>query len=190
MQQWRFYSAKDIRPRGWLYRQLQLQARGLCGNLDKVWPDVRDSAWIGGNRDGWERVPYWLDGFVPLAYLLEDEDMIRRAKIYIDAILERQQEDGWICPCAKDERAAYDTWAVMLIAKVLTVYYACSEDERIPKAVYRILKNYYDLLKSGDIHLFDWGKFRWFEMLIPLNFLWELRKELRMTALPFIKETT
>jgi hypothetical protein len=27
--------------------------------------DVRDSRWIGGDRDGWERVPYWLDGFVP-----------------------------------------------------------------------------------------------------------------------------
>ena len=87
MKTWSFYTTKEIFPRGWLKRQLKLQAEGLCGHLDKVWPDVRDSAWIGGDREGWERVPYWLDGFVPMAYLLQDEDMIRRAKKYIDAIL-------------------------------------------------------------------------------------------------------
>ena len=50
-------------------------------------PRVKNSAWIGGDGEERERVPYWLDGFVPLAYMLEDEDMIRRAKKYIDAIL-------------------------------------------------------------------------------------------------------
>lgn len=61
----------DIRPEGWLRKQLQ--ARGLSGHLDLIWPDIRDSRWIGGDREGWERVPYWLDGFIPLAWLLEDE---------------------------------------------------------------------------------------------------------------------
>ena len=75
-----FFTHGEIKPEGWLRRQLRIQADGLSGNLDKVWPDVRDSQWIGGNRDGWERVPYWLDGFIPLAYLLEDEDLIVRAK--------------------------------------------------------------------------------------------------------------
>ena len=163
MDRWTPYTAKEIRPQGWLRRQLEIQAEGLSGNLDKVWPDVRDSAWIGGSREGWERVPYWLDGFIPLAYLLEDKDRIRRAGAYIDAILAAQRPDGWICPCADDERERYDTWAVLLIAKVLSVYYDCSGDERIPPALYRVLKNYYELLKSGTIRLFGWGKFRWFE---------------------------
>ena len=70
MESWNFFTAKELRPSGWLRRQLEIQATGLCGNLDKVWPDVRDSAWIGGSAEGWERVPYWLDGFLPLAYLL------------------------------------------------------------------------------------------------------------------------
>lgn len=78
--QYNFFTANEITPKGWLREQLLLQAKGLSGNLDKVWPDVRDSAWIGGDREGWERVPYWLDGFIPLAYLLRDEDMIARAK--------------------------------------------------------------------------------------------------------------
>ena len=67
MDAWKFYTSKELKPEGWLYRQLRIQADGLSGNLDKMWRDVRDSAWIGGPADGWERVPYWLDGFVPLA---------------------------------------------------------------------------------------------------------------------------
>ena len=168
-----FFTSKEIKPSGWLRRQLEIQAKGLSGNLDKVWPDVRDSAWIGGESESWERVPYWLDGFIPLAYLLEDEDMTARAKRYIDAIIATQREDGWICPCADEEREKYDNWAVQLFTKTLTVYYECSGDERIPNVVYRVLRNYYELLKAEKIHLFSWGKYRWFEAFVAIRFIYE-----------------
>lgn len=166
-----FFTSQELKPTGWLRRQLELQANGLNGNLDKVWPDVRDSKWVGGDREGWERVPYWLDGFIPLAYLLDDEDRKVRAKRYIEKILENQQPDGWICPNGNTPREKYDTWAVLLIAKVLLNYYECSGDRRIKKALYRMMKNYYDLLSDGTVKLFAWGKSRWFEGLIPLNAL-------------------
>lgn len=177
MNKWNFYTSKEVNPQGWLRRQLEIQAEGLSGNLHKIWPDIRDSAWIGGNREGWERVPYWLDGFIPLAYLLEDEEMISTVKKYIVAIVSAQENDGWICPCKNEERAKYDTWAIQLICKTLKVYYDCSGDERIPNVIYKILKNYYDLLKSGQITLFKWGKYRWFETFISLNFLYEKYNE-------------
>lgn len=107
MKKWNRFTTKEIKPGGWLKRQLQIQAEGLCGNLDKVWRDVRDSAWIGGDADGWERVPYWLDGFIPLAYLSEDEHLISRAEFYVKSILSKQKPDGWICPCA--DNSAPDT---------------------------------------------------------------------------------
>lgn len=171
MNKWEFYTSQQLKPQGWLKRQLEIQANGLSGNLDKVWRDVRDSAWIGGEAEGWERVPYWLDGFIPLAYLLENEDLIARSKKYIDAILSYQKPSGWICPCSDENIPTYDTWAVQLISKVLVVYYDCSADERIPDALYRVMKNYYELLESETIHLFGWGKYRWFEALIAINFL-------------------
>jgi hypothetical protein len=177
MKKWNFYTTKEIKPDGWLKRQLEIQAEGLGGNLDKVWKDVRDSAWIGGSEEGWERVPYWLDGFVPLAYLLENEDMIARAKKYIDAILAHQKPNGWICPCEDERIPKYDTWAVQLIAKVLVVYYDCTGDERIPDVVYKVMKNYYDLLSSKTVTLFEWGRSRWYESFVALNFLWERHKE-------------
>jgi len=153
LQRWNFYTTNELKPSGWLKRQLQIQAEGLAGNLDKMWPDVQRSAWIGGDREGWERVPYWLDGFIPLAYLLEDEDLIARAKKYIDAIIAAQQPDGWICPCTEEERPTYTTWVVFLITKALALYYDCSKDERIPEVIYRTLKNYYELLRDGVIKL-------------------------------------
>ena len=173
-----FFTSSEIKPTGWLRRQLELQADGLCGNLDKVWPDIRDSKWIGGDREGWERVPYWLDGFLPMAYLLDDEDRKARAQKYIEKIIENQEEDGWICPNGETPRDQYDTWAVQLIAKTLLVYYDCTKDERIPKVLYRLSKNYYDLLSAGTITLDPgpaarWGQARWFELCITLNRLCE-----------------
>lgn len=173
--QFRFFTHGEIKPEGWLKRQLRIQADGLSGNLDKVWPDVRDSRWIGGERDGWERVPYWLDGFIPLAYLLEDEDLIARAKYYVDGILDRQCEDGWLCPCTIDERRSYDLWSGILIAKVLTMYADLSGDDRVEEAVYRFFQNMWEFTRHTTID--NWASLRWFETLIPLFWLYERREE-------------
>ena len=170
-----FLTTKELKPTGWLKKQLEIQARGLSGNLDKVWPDVRDSRWIGGDREGWERVPYWLDGFIPLAWLLEDADLQARAARYINAILERQQPDGWLCPCTMEERDGYDMWALMLIGKVLAVYGDCTGDPRIEGALYRALRQFSDHLNHRT--LFQWGAARWFECLIPIFWLYERRPE-------------
>ncbi|QNF30126.1 MULTISPECIES: hypothetical protein [Metabacillus] len=40
-------TTNEIKPKGWLLRQLQIQAEGLSGNLDKFWPDIKESKWIG-----------------------------------------------------------------------------------------------------------------------------------------------
>ncbi len=177
MQRYSQYTADELKPAGWLKKQLEIQAEGLSGALDKVWRDVRDSAWIGGEAEGWERVPYWLDGFIPLAYLLDDEDKKQRAKKYVDAIIDRQKPDGWICPCADEEREKYDIWALFLISKVLMVWYDCSHDERAVSAVYKALKNAYELLSEDKVTIKSWGKFRTFECMIAINRLYDIYKE-------------
>ncbi|MBC7238834.1 MAG: hypothetical protein H5T71_01880, partial [Chloroflexi bacterium] len=74
----------SIHPAGWLANQLRLQAEGLSGHLDEFWPDVAQSAWIGGTAEGWERGPYWLDGLVPLAFLLEDARLQAKVSHWVD----------------------------------------------------------------------------------------------------------
>lgn len=173
------FNPTEYTPHGWLREQLRIQANGQAGNLDKIWPDVRDSGWIGGTREGWERAPYWLDGFIPLAYLLDEADMIARADRYVNAILDRQQPSGWICPCPEDKCETYDIWVIYLIGKVLALYYEFTGSERAKDGLYRAMANFHGLLSSGKIslapvpHRSRWGETRWFEAFISLQFLYD-----------------
>lgn len=165
------FSTNEIKPQGWLLEQLKIQAEGLSGNLDLFWPDIKDSRWVGGDQEGWERVPYWLDGFLPLAWLLEREDMKERGKRYIDYIISHQEQDGWICPGNPGERDQYDMWALFLILKVLVQYHDLTGDARIEEVVRKALL-------SLDRHidnnlLFFWAQTRWFEALISIWWLYE-----------------
>ncbi|GHV44940.1 hypothetical protein FACS189492_1970 [Clostridia bacterium] len=164
-----FFTTNEIKPSGWLKRQLRIQADGLCGNLDKVWKDIYDSGWLGGGSESWERVPYWLDGFIPLAYLLEDQNMIRRAEIYVDTIISRAGNGGWIFP--GKERDSYDLWGVFCVLKAVKVYGDCSKDKRALTAVTEGLR-YLNSLINGMV-LKNWGAARWFECLIPIFWVYE-----------------
>jgi len=165
----------EIKPTGWLLNQLKIQASSLSGNLDKFWLDIKDSQWIGGTAEGWERVPYWLDGFIPLAWLLDDKDMKSRANRYINGIIQRQSEDGWICPNNNTDRSSYDMWALFLMLKVLVVYHDATGDDRIEGVIHKAL---YALDKHIDVNtIFDWAHTRWFECLISIFWLYERTEE-------------
>jgi hypothetical protein len=159
----------SIQPKGWLKNQLRIQADGLSGHLDEFWPDIQNSAWFGGEGDAWERAPYWLDGVVPLAYLLDDKDLKARVVKYIDAIIRGQEGNGWIAP--REDASQYDLWAVFLVLKPLMQYYEATGDARVPQVVEKTLK-----WVEGHIDrrpLFNWGEFRWFEALISIYWLYE-----------------
>lgn len=160
---------RSIEPMGWLKNQLRVQADGLSGHLDQFWPDISESAWFGGNADAWERAPYWLDGAVPLAFLLDDKDLKARVIEYVDHILANQDGSGWIAPA--ESPSTYDLWAIFLVLKPLIQYYEATGDERVPSVVERTLR-----WVDGHIDrrpLFNWGKFRWFESLLSLYWLYE-----------------
>ena len=162
----------SIRPTGWLLRQLRIQADGLSGHLDKFWPDVGKSKWFGGQAEGWERAPYWLDGAIPLAWILRDEPLQKRISGYIDYIVTHQRPDGWFSPYPEDAVAKrYDLWAILLADKVLAQYHEATGDERALKAMERSLRA---MLAGLDrTPLYDWGRYRWFEGLIPAFYLYE-----------------
>jgi len=68
---------------------------------DELWPDVGDSGWLGGAAEGWERAPYWLDGAVPLAFLLDHRALKEKVVRYVGIITDRQHPDGWLGPKAE-----------------------------------------------------------------------------------------
>ncbi|MDD7987277.1 glycoside hydrolase family 127 protein [Lentisphaera marina] len=170
----------QIKPTGWLRQQLKIQANGLSGALDQFWPDIKDSSWFGGQAEGWERAPYWLDGVIPLAHLLDDEALLKRIKTYMDYIIANQGEDGWLGPReanvenieATDE---YDPWGLILALKVLVQYHQITQDEKVLNALQCCLK-------MMDRHmdetpLFNWSKYRWFESLISIYYVYEIQQE-------------
>jgi hypothetical protein len=165
-----------IRPAGWLERQLRLQAQGLSGHLDEFWPDVGQSQWFGGTAEGWERAPYWLDGVIPLAWLLDDEPLKKRITGDIEYIVANQRADGWYAPYPVDAVSKrYDLWAILLTNKVLAQYHDATGEPRVLAAVERSLGA---LLSGLDrTPLYDWGKFRWYEGLVSVFYVYERTRE-------------
>jgi hypothetical protein len=162
----------SVRPEGWLLRQLRVQADGLSGHLDEFWPDVKQSRWFGGETEGWERAPYWLDGVIPLAWLVDDKPLKNRISSYVDFIVAHQRPDGWYAPYPSDANAkSYDLWAILLANKMLVQYHEATGDARVLRAVVRNLEASHKALDRTP--LFGWGKFRWFEGLISVYYAYE-----------------
>jgi len=71
-----------IKPQGWLREMLIRQKDGATGHLDQLYPLVMNqrNGWLGGDGDQWERGPYWIDGLLPLAYILQDKALIAKVR--------------------------------------------------------------------------------------------------------------
>lgn len=159
-----------ITPNGWLREMLLRQKSGSTGQLDILYPLVMGSrnGWLGGDGDQWERGPYWIDGLVPLAYILNDKELIAKAKPWIEWTLNSQQPDGYFGP-SKDyayERGvqrdnSHDWWPKMVMLKVLKQYYSATGDQRVIK----LLTNYFrfqlnELPRTPLDHWTFWARYR------------------------------
>lgn len=170
-----------VKPAGWLEKQLRIQCDGLSGNLDLFWPDVKDSGWIGGKAEGWERMPYWLDGALPLAYLLDDAALKGRIEGYMNYILEHQQDDGWLGPQQSQGYKERDPWPVFVMLKVLTQYQEVTQDARVIPAMVKFLHCLDAQLDRKP--LFDWNKSRWQDAALVIEWLYERAPEPWLLAL-------
>ena len=136
-----------VLPRGWLRRQLRIQAEGLTGHLDEIWPDVgKNSGWLGGTGESWERGPYFVDGLVPLAYLLQDERLIAKARPWVEWTLTHQEQDGRIGPPKNT-----DWWPNMVMLKALTQYQEATGDPRVIPLMQRYFAYHLANGRSGPL---------------------------------------
>jgi hypothetical protein len=161
-----FLPKGSIRPAGWLEKQLRIQADGLSGHLDQTWADVGpNSGWLGGTGESWERGPYFLDGLVPLAYLLDDARLKAKAQRYVNWTIDSQTSSGMIGPASND-----DWWPRIVMLKALIQYQEFTADSRVIPVIDKYFR--YQLKQLPRHPLRDWSKFRWQDELLSVIWLY------------------
>lgn len=176
-----------IRAEGWLKEQLVRQKNGLTGNLDEVYEQVvgNRNGWLGGDGDVWERGPYWIDGLLPLAYILDDQELIDKTTPWIEWTLNSQQPNGYFGPDTDRDYEpglqrdnAHDWWPKMVMLKVLKQYYSATGDDR----VIDLMRGYFryqlaELPEKPLGHWTFWGMKRGGDNLAVVYWLYNLTGE-------------
>ncbi len=139
----------NIKAKGWLLEMLKRQKSGASSKMDMLYPSVMGprNGWLGGDGDQWERGPYWIDGLLPLAYILDDKDLKEKVQPWVEWALNSQQENGFFGP-AKDypheaglqRNNSADWWPRMVVLKILQQYYSAKGDERVIHFMSRYFK--------------------------------------------------
>ncbi len=176
-----------IQPRDWLKVQLVKMKDGSAGHLDSLYNKVmgKRNGWLGGDGDVWERGPYWLDGLVPLAYILNDEELKNKVKPWIEWSIQHQREDGYFGPEPTEKKPEHeeglqrdkpqDWWPKMVMLKVLQQYYSATKDER----VINLMTKYFhyqlkELPKTPLDHWSWWGAQRGGDNLMVVYWLYNI----------------
>lgn len=173
-----------VRPEGWLKDQLYKMKDGMTGHLDELYPEVMGSrnGWLGGNGDVWERGPYWIDGLVPLAYILDDEALKAKVQPWIEWTLQSQTDDGYFGPSEDHEPEtglqrtnSKDWWPKMVVLKFMKQYYEATQDERVIPFMTNYFK--YQLQELPETPLNNWtrwGQFRGGDNLMIVYWLYNI----------------
>lgn len=156
----------SIKPQSWLLEQLERMKDGMTGHLDEIYPEVmgKRNGWLGGDGDGWERGPYWIDGLLPLAYILDDNSLKAKVQPWIEWSLNHQTKEGYLGPVPFEQEPEpepglqksmrRDWWPKMVMLKVLQQYYDATGDERVITALTQYFK--YQLQELPNTPLDHW----------------------------------
>ncbi len=182
----------SISPEGWLKHQLQIMRDGTTGHLDEVHDKIKNSnGWLGGTGDAWEETPYWLDGAVPLAYLLQDAQLQKKVKQYIDWTLNNQRQSGYFGGITAYERvnktqvtpenmaeAGDDWWPRMVMLKVMKQYYEATGDERVITFMQKYFRFQQEALLNAPLGKWtEWATSRGADNVMMAQWLYQITKD-------------
>lgn len=173
-----------IKPKGWMEQQLLLMKNGMTGNLDQIYEPVmgKRNGWLGGDGDVWERGPYWIDGLLPLAYILDDDQLKKKVQPWIEWALASQNEEGYFGPeidrpnepgLQRDN--SHDWWPKMVMLKVLQQYYSATGDKRVIDCLSNYFKYQLKTLPEKPLgHWTFWGEQRGGDNLMIVYWLYNI----------------
>lgn len=173
-----------IKPQGWLKEMLVRQKNGMTGKLDELYPLVMNerNGWLGGDGDQWERGPYWIDGLLPLAYILDDQQLIAKVKPWVEWAIKSQQPDGYFGPsqdypyeAGLNRDNSRDWWPKMVMLKVLKQYYMATQDPRVTTLMTRYFKYQLKELPQKPLdHWSFWARYRGGDNLMVVYWLYNI----------------
>lgn len=183
----------SVKPAGWLREMLERQRSGCTAHLDELYPEVMGSrnGWLGGDGDQWERGPYWIDGLLPLAYILDDDALKHKVQPWVEWALASQQPDGFFGPGhdypaeeGLQRNCTRDWWPRMVMLKILRQYYSATGDERVIDFMTRYF--HYQLSKLPEDPLGRWtfwAEFRQCDNLLTVYWLYNITADPKLLEL-------
>ena len=156
----------SVRPAGWLKHQLDLMVDGMVGRLEEFSIFLKgDNGWFGTDNEAWEEQPYWLRGFYPLAVLTGDKRLLERARYWIEAVLTRQDDDGYFggrfhkAVKGGSGDVLCDLWPHMVMLDAVILHHEATGDKRVIPFMTRFFEFCRDLPDERFIPYFgesDW----------------------------------
>ena len=148
----------SVEPKGWLLGQLRLMRDGFTGRLAEISRFLKDdSGWITLKGKGWEEAPYWLKGYGDLGYILKDQEIISKAKTWLELALKSQGSDGYFG--SVDNRENHDLWPNMVMLFALRSRHEATGDARVLPFMTRYF-HYENDLPDGELLPGSWQKLR------------------------------
>lgn len=173
-----------IKPKGWLEEQMKRMAVGMTGHMDSIYEHVmgKRNGWLGGDGDVWERGPYWIDGLLPLAYILNDKALIEKTKPWIEWALASQKPNGYFGPdtdrpgeAGLQRDNAHDWWPKMVMLKVMQQYYSATKDERVIPFLTKYFRYQLEELPKTPLGNWTfWGEQRGADNLMVIYWLYNI----------------
>lgn len=141
-----FALGKNVAPRGWARRWLEIQRAGLTGNLEVAGPPFNTRLWAQpaiphrkGASPWWpyEQTAYWVDGFTRCGLALDDPDLLARARKQFDYVLKHADKDGYLGPKSCKPPMPAGRWSHMIFFRALWAWGQSIGDKRVVPALLR-----------------------------------------------------
>ncbi len=142
----------ELKPEGWLKEWAQRAARGMTKTIGENYTEFV-KGWASADEPGWwhyEQTGYYTDGFVRLAYLLDDDYLKERSRKVMDAVVARQKPNGYILSNNKEYVDSWGSttadhglyWSEAVFCRSALAYYSATKDAKVLEMLKKVYANF------------------------------------------------
>lgn len=130
-----------IKAEGWMKEVLTTQRNGLTGHIEVAGAPFDKEGWGDAAQkkmDRWEdfeQTGYWADGALRCGYFIDDPELTRRVKEWVDFQIDHPKDDGFIGP------ELHNLWPHVVFFRVIMAEYSKNPSPKIIKALSNHYKN-------------------------------------------------